>query len=254
MSGFWPVVGNVIRNSDILLLVLDARMPEISRNKELEAKIERFEKPMFRVMTKMDLLSGPEIEKLRGKYPDAFFVSGTENTGFKRLKTGIMIEGKRMGLKTVRVGVVGYPNMGKSAIINCLAKGARTKVSNVAGTTRGTQWVRVGDLRIIDSPGVIPFSDRDERKLGLLVAKNPEKLRNPEETAKEILSFLLDKSPEGVKKYFKVTLESNNPHELFEEIMKQRHYFLKGGVLDEHRAALDIIREWQNGKLNIKTY
>ena len=251
MSGFWPVVGNVIRNSDILLLVLDSRMPEISRNKELEGKIERFEKPMFRIMTKMDLLSGPEIEKLRGKYPEAFFVSGTENTGFKRLRTAIMIEGKRMGLKTVRVGVVGYPNMGKSAIINCLARGARTKVSSVAGTTRGTQWVRVGDMRIIDSPGVIPFSDRDEKKLGLLVAKNPEKLRNPEETAKEILSFLVGRNSKGLKKYFKIEIESDDPHEIFEAIMKRRSYLLKGGILDEHRAALDIIREWQNGKLKV---
>jgi hypothetical protein len=252
-GGFWPVVGNVIKNSDVLLLIIDARMPELSRNFELEAKIERYNKPVLFVLNKADLLSATEIYALHKKYPRAFLVSGVKNTGFKKLKEGIMIVGKRIGTEnSIRVGVVGYPNMGKSAVINCLAKGARAKVSSVAGTTRGTQWVRTGNLRIIDSPGVIPFKDK-ESTLGILTAKNPERLNNPEGVAVKLVKHLFKKNSERAEKIFAIKEEDMQPDvDIIELIGKKRGYLLKGGVVDTNRTAMSILREWQRGKLGVR--
>jgi ribosome biogenesis GTPase A len=249
MGGFWPVVVNVIKNSDIVLLVMDARMPEMSRNYELEEKIDRYRKTVFLVLNKCDLLSGDELRSLHKKYPRAYLVSGLKNLGFRKLKTSISIAGKRAGLDTIRVGVVGYPNLGKSAVINCLAKGARAKVSSVAGTTRGTQWIRVGSLRVIDSPGVIPFKER-EATLGILTAKNPEKLDNPELVAIKLIKFLFKKYPERAEALFKIKKEElMSDIDVLEMIGRKRNYLLKGGVIDVNRTAMTILREWQKGKI-----
>jgi len=250
-GGFWPVVVNVIKNADIVLLVMDARMPEMSRNYELEEKIDRYRKSVFLVLNKCDLLSGDELRALHKKYPRAFIVSGLKNLGFKKLKTSISIAGKRADLDTIRVGVVGYPNLGKSAIINCLAKGARAKVSSVAGTTRGTQWIRVGNMRIIDSPGVIPFKEK-EATLGILTSKNPERLDNPEAVAIKLIKFLYGKYPDKAVDVFKVKKEDITPDtDVIELIGRSRGYLLKGGIVDVNRTAMTIPREWQKGKMNL---
>jgi len=76
--GFWPVVLNVIKNSDVVLLLVDARMPEITRNSEIVDKVERMKgKRLIFVFNKSDLVSRKEIEKLKKKYPKAFFVSAS---------------------------------------------------------------------------------------------------------------------------------------------------------------------------------
>ncbi len=251
MSGFWPVVVNVIKNSDVILFIVDARMPELSRNFELENKIQRYSKPIIFVINKTDLLSQSEISELRKRYPKAYLVSGLKNLGFKKLKEGIMIIGHKARLDTVRVGVVGYPNMGKSAVINCLAKGARTKVSSVAGTTRGTQWVRAGSLRVIDSPGVIPFKEREET-LGILTAKNPEKLDNPEKVALRLIAFIYKKYPLKAEELIGLKEKDITPEsDLLESLGRKRGYLLKGGIVDTNRAAMTLLREWQRGKISL---
>ena len=79
--GYWPVVENVLKNSDIVVLVLDARMPELSRNKELERKVINYGKELVYAYTKIDLLSPGVLSELKKQYPEGFFVSGTKNGG-----------------------------------------------------------------------------------------------------------------------------------------------------------------------------
>ncbi len=248
--GFWFVVERVIREADITLFVLDARMPELSRNPQLEGFTDKYGKPLIMVFTKIDLVTPERLSVLQEKYPDAFFVSGTKNVGLKPLKIHLLVLGKRKGKASPKVGVVGYPNVGKSAIINALAHRARARVSPKAGTTRGVQFVRAGSLRILDSPGVIPYED-NETKLGLLAAKNVEKIKDPERVAIEVIKLFLEKDRVALEAEYGIVIRSEEPIEIIEQIGRRRGFLKRGGIVDEVKSAMTLVRDWQTGKLKL---
>jgi len=192
--GFWPVVKRVVKDSDVVLIILDARMSELSRNRILLKMIRFHRKKYIYVFNKIDLVSESHLRKLRKDYEDAYFVSGSKNIGLKKLKTELQIRSKK-AKKEVIIGVVGYPNVGKSAVINALAKRAKAKVARAAGTTKGLQLIKAGSLKVLDSPGVVPFED-NEVKLGILGAKNPEKIKN----IKKVVFALIRTFIEGNRK------------------------------------------------------
>lgn len=249
--GFWPVVMNVIKNSDVVLLVMDARMPELSRNSEIEKKVAQFKKKLILVFNKIDIAPEAVVKSTRKLFPEAFFVSSPKKIGIDNLRRKILAVAKEMNLEDEpRVGIVGYPNVGKSSIINALVGEAKTKVSPVSGTTRGNQWIKAGPLKIIDSPGVIPTDDRED-KLGMISGKDPDKLKNPERVATVILKHVFKENKAVVEEYFKTKL-SDEPYEALLDIGRKRGFLNKGGVVDEHRAAINVIMDWQRGKLRIK--
>ena len=246
--GYWPVVKRVVKDSDIVVLVGDVRMPELSKNKTLERMIALHDKTLVRVFTKIDLVSRGYLGRVEKDHKGCIFVSGTQNKGISKLKSKLMIMSKKMGIEEPRVGVVGYPNMGKSAIINALAKRGKARVSKRAGTTRGIQWIRAGSLFILDSPGVVPEDDR-EFELAVLGSKNPEKLRNIERVALEIIRMFVDYNIGVLEEGYGVVADDSE--EILERIAQAKGFLLKRGVRDVHRAALLVLRDWQKGKLRL---
>ena len=247
---FWLTVNKVIREADIILLILDARMPILSMNREIKEKVERYGKKMFLVFNKIDLISNHQLDSLKQNHNTAFFVSGIKNIGINSMKKYLLIFAKKNNVQEMRVGIVGYPNVGKSAIINALSKRASAPVSSSAGTTKGIQWVKAGGLRLLDSPGVIPFEDGNS-KLGILGAKNPEKLKNQYKVACELIEMFLDNDKAALEKYYNLEL-SDNSEEVFLAIGRKRGFLSKGGIIDETRTAISIIRDWQKGKIRIQ--
>jgi len=257
------VVLNVLRNSDVVLLLVDARMPEVARNSEIVNKIREGKRLVY-VFNKIDLVGKKGVADLKREYPDAFFVSCKKRSGVKDLKKFLEELAESRERSSLRVGVVGYPNIGKSSLINLLAIGARVKVSAISGTTRKTQWVRDKKLRIMDSPGVIPFGDSGAR-VGVMSGKDAHKIKNPEKVAIKIIEFLMGKR--GVlKRYYGVSASRENrnskienrgegdmkdAHEVFEEIGKKRGYLVKGGEVDENRTAIKVIEDWQRGRIKL---
>jgi len=249
--GFWPVVLNVLRNSDIVLLLVDARMPEISRNSEIIEKVESMRrKRLVLVFNKCDLVSKKEIEKLKKEYPQAFFVSSLKKTGAKELKKYLTNLSENFNAATLRVGLVGYPNVGKSTLINVLSKKARAKVSGISGTTKKVQWVREGRLRIMDSPGVIPFSDK-RIEVGMTASKDPHKIRNPEKVAMRVIEYLRKRGGNVLEKYYRVE-KGLEDYEQFLAIGKKKGFLIKGGEVDEHRTAITLLTDWQKGKISLR--
>ncbi len=248
---YWRIVKDIIGKADIVLVVLDARMPELSRNEDLESLVLRSKKELFLVFNKIDLVSKEHLAFLRKRYQKSFFVSGPRNIGIARLRGAIMATAKRKGIENPKVGVVGYPNIGKSAIINALSHRAKTIISPIAGTTKGVQFVRAGSMHILDSPGVFPYED-DETKLGILAAKNPEDLKNPELAAFEIIKMFLMSNKKALEDFYGLEIDEKwDSYEIILQIGLRRKFLLKGGIADEHRAAMQIIRDWQKGKLRI---
>ena len=211
--GHWSAVMQTIKNANVVIFILDARMPEISRNEGLEDKLKESRKEVLIVFNKIDLIPLTKLRKLQKENKGCFFVSSQNRAGINRLRLKLQILTKSLKTEELKVGIVGYPNVGKSALANVLARAAKAKVSSRAGTTKGLQWIKGAKIKILDSPGVIPFND-DEVKLGMLGAKNPEKiipkLNIKTQVNKKDIQWYLDlpnfitKSKERLKKETKI--------------------------------------------------
>ncbi|MBU1103257.1 MAG: 50S ribosome-binding GTPase [Nanoarchaeota archaeon] len=246
--GHWPTVMRAIKDADVVIFILDARMPELSRNKDLEKKLADSKKEIFLVFNKIDLISETALTKLKKENPKAFFTS-EKTKDVRKLRLALQIKAKKENLK-LEIGIVGYPNVGKSAITNALSRSAKAKVSSKAGTTVGLQWASSDQFKIIDSPGVIPFED-DEVKLGILGAKNPEKLKNPELVATEIIKLVSASNPKALEDFYTFKIQGSDEYEILLQIGQAKGLLKKGGIVDENRTCLKIIHDWQIGKLRI---
>ena len=250
------MVKDIIRVSDIVLEILDARFIEETRNKELEELILTSGKKLIYVLNKediVDLRSKMKEVELLGIYP-AFFVSCKKRTGIKRLRNKIKAEAKKVeGYKTVQVGIIGYPNTGKSSLINILTKRGAARTSSQAGYTRGVQRIRfTSGIRILDTPGVIPESEYSHTNIGaikkhsLVGARTANTIRDPE----MVVADLMKDYSKQIEKYYGISADGDS-EVLIEELGKKKGFLKKGGLVDEMRTSKYIIRDWQEGRIRI---
>jgi ribosome biogenesis GTPase A len=257
MHHFWGIVDKVIFESDILLEVVDARMPNLTRNKKVENMIRRKRKFLILVINKSDLIT----RDMRMSFSrniglkEAVFVSCKERTGIFALKEAIFrLAEKRRHSNYIKVGVIGYPNTGKSSVINVLSGFKEVaKTSPSAGFTTGVQWIRgKGELMFLDTPGVIPPEEKDEAEQAMMSIIDPDKLKNPELAAVKIIQLFLDYNKKILEKFYDVKIETDDTFEILLEIGKRKNLLRKGGEVDEARTALTIVRDWQRGNLLLK--
>lgn len=238
MPSFWKVVNAVIRDADVILLVLDARFVEESRHKEIELKVEREGKPLIYVINKCDLVPKSLMEKHKRKLKNCVFVSSVKHFGTVLLRHKIL---STIHKKPVVVGVLGYPNTGKSSIISALKGKQAARVSNVSGTTRGKQIISSSGLKLIDTPGVIPFEEKDEIKHALLASVNPEQIKDPETVACTIIELF--------DVLYDVHVNKSDSFETLEEIALKKGKLIKGGDPDTITMARILIKDFQTGKI-----
>ena len=243
MANYWRIVNKVILNSDILLLVLDARMPELTRHREIEMKIRQKAKKILYVLNKCDLVPKSEIEKAKKELQPCVFVSSKEKLGGTILLKKILELSKG---QECYVGVLGYPNVGKSSIINMLKGKKAASVSPHAGHTHGIQFVRARrKLKLIDTPGVLPFGEKDILKQVIIGSKNPEHLKEPDFFAMEIIS----KYSELFEKYYNLKY-NGDASEFLETLASKKNVLIRGGKPDLPRMARQLLYDWQRGKLH----
>ena len=241
-----PLV-HLIRRSDYILEIVDARYPEWSRNVKLERLILKEGRRFILIFNKIDLIPRENIKPLRQKYKGSFFVAAPMKYGLSELRKFLKIESKN---KEIAVGIVGYPNTGKSSIINALKGRHSAPTSPVAGFTRGVIKIRISpNVLLWDTPGVVPFGE-DELRLVLLGSKNPEQLQDPESIALNIISKVLTEGPGVIKARYKVS-EAAEPMEILEKIAIHSGSIKKGGIPDTQRAAKTVIHDWQKDKLRV---
>jgi len=253
MDDFWGIVDNVIYESDVLLEVVDARMPNLTRNKKVENKIQRKRKSFILVLNKCDLIT-KEMRKnfLKNiKLKKVVFFSCKKRMGIRELKEMIFdMARRRRYWDKIKVGVVGYPNTGKSSVINVLTCRSAAKISPIAGLTRGVQWIKgEGKIMFLDTPGVIPMYEKDETEQALMSVIDPNKLENPDLAAMKIIQLFLENNKKSLEKFYDVKIETDDTFEILLKIGKRKNFLWKGGKVDEVRTALTIIRDWQRGNL-----
>lgn len=248
--GFWIVVKNIIKKADVVLEILDARMPELTRNEQLEKYALDSGKKLILVMNKKDLVSDEAIKSIEKRYSgrDCVIVSSKSHKDLRKIIGAIKSKSKNDRLK---VAVIGYPNTGKSSLINILSKGGKAKTSLESGLTRGAQYISgKGGLMLIDTPGVVPYEDREEVMLGLTSAISPDKLSDPESVAYELLLIFKKNNPAALQMEY--GLDANlEPQKLLAEFGMKKCMLMKGCIVDERRAAIRFLTDWHKGKIRV---
>jgi len=276
---YWELVKRIISESDLVLEILDARLVKLSRNERVEELVREIGRPVIFVINKSDLVSRKslkeQIKKLKESVKDldseVVFISAKKKGDFRILlslikkifkrfgKREVIVRGKgepkplyREAHGDIVVGVLGYPNTGKSSIINALAHKKKVKVSKKAGTTHGLHWVNAsGGIRLIDSPGVIPLSKEDEVRYGLIGAKDTERLKNPGLVASAVIKLFLKSSLRVFEEFYGVKVRGKSVDEIIRLVAEKKGFLLKGGRVDENRVVGLIVRDWQQGRLKL---
>ncbi|MGM5487868.1 MAG: GTPase [Nanobdellota archaeon] len=238
MATFWKIVNEVINEADIILEVLDARFPQESRNPEIEHKVAMAGKQIIYVLNKCELMPKQHVESWKKKLRPSVFVSCNKHYGLTRLRERILRYAEE---RKVVVGVVGYPNTGKSSVINALKGKRAAQTSSVSGYTKGIQLIRVDNrIRILDTPGVVPFKEKDEIKHALFGTKSMSQVKDPLGVA----YVLLENQSESIKDAYQI---SGDTDELLEALTRRWNMLKKGGIPDLDRAARKLLDEWQKG-------
>ncbi len=241
-KNFWKVVDEVILESDILLEIVDARAVEKTRNPEIEDKVRRKGKMLIYVVNKCDLADTAVLAKIKSKLVPSVFISCKNHRGMVSLKERIIIEAKRLGLEKPRVGVLGYPNMGKSSVINALSGTGKAETSSTAGFTHGKKYVGARKFYLIDTPGVIPYGENDTVKNAMTGIKT--KSKDPEND----LLLIMQEHPGIIESHFNVPVEEDR-EETLGKIAVKLNCLKKGKLPDTARASEMILRMLREGKI-----
>jgi nuclear GTP-binding protein len=253
----WGELYKVIDSSDVLIQVLDARDPLGTRSKQVEAYIKKNcpHKHIILVLNKCDLvptwLTSKWVRLLSEEYPTlAFHASVTNSFGKGALiqllrQYGVLHKEKQQ----ISVGFVGYPNVGKSSVINTLKKKKVCKVAPIPGETKVWQYITLFKrIYLIDCPGVVPAakSERDtDTEILLKGVVRVENLDDPVPHVEEVLNRVESKYISqiyGVEKW-------SDYLDFLGQVAKNRGRLLKGGEPDLFNTAKGVLHDWQRGRL-----
>lgn len=250
---------------DAVCELVDARVPESSRNPDLDGIIGS--KPRIVLLNKCDLAderaTARKIKKLAERGVTALPVDCRSGKGLEKfepavrevLKDKIKANAdKGMAGKPLRVMVVGIPNTGKSSFINRMAGKYRAKVADKPGVTRGNQWFAIGSgIELLDTPGVL-WPKFEDPQVGLKLAfigSIKETTLDIQELAVSLLSVMQKNYPDRLEQRYKVAgvQDVQEPYELLEMIAAKRGMLLRKGEYDTERAAVMLLDEYRSGKL-----
>lgn len=246
---------------DVVIEVLDARIPQSSCYPNIEKLLGQ--KPRLIVLNKSDLADEnklkywkKELEKKCG-YPAISTCAAKSNDLAPIVNKVIELSKPRIdklvekGLlpRPARVVVVGMPNVGKSSIINKLIKKSKTKTGAKAGVTRQQQWVRVNPkIDLLDTPGIIPLKQEDQKKAQKLAMVNSvsENAYENEAVATALLELLNEKYTQNARNYY--NLDETDEITL-ENIAQKRNWLTSGAKPDITRCAVMVLTDFRDGRI-----
>ena len=248
---------------DVVAELLDARIPVSSANPMVEEILSG--KPRIIILNKADLANPRATDQWISYYekkgiPVLPMSVGNSKNKKKLLQVirdtaePILAKWKRRGMKSrsVRLMILGIPNVGKSSLINFLAGTAATRTANTPGHTRGKQWVRLSEgLDLLDTPGVL-WPKFDDQTAALRLAATGAiagDVFNASEVVAELMSSLAKTSPEILKEQYNIENPDQDPQVLLEQAGRRRGCLLPGGNIDFDRAEMVVLRDFRNGKL-----
>jgi ribosome biogenesis GTPase A len=252
-----------LKQVDAVVELCDARAPLSTRNPDLIALSGA--KARILVLNKADLADDRatkawlEYFKKRGETAVALNAAGGKTREIlSRIESTSRPMVDRMkargAMKTVRLMVVGIPNVGKSTFINRLRGSAITKTGDKPGVTRASQWVRVGPyLELLDTPGMLwpKLEDQQAARLLAYLGSIADSIMDVEQLAGELLAHVLSISPAAAAARFKLPDGAQDllPPQLLEAACHGRGWLMSGGRADEARGAALILDEFRAGRV-----
>lgn len=234
--------------ANIVLEVVDARFADLMHNPDLERKLLRKGKIVILVFNKMDLVENKSFYE-NARVPDVFTIaiSCAPKKNINRLRSLIFSKLPKGGT----IAVVGFPNSGKSSVINALSGRHAAPTSKQAGFTRGKSLIKLKeDVYVFDTPGVIPYDQRNEFKLLLVNSKSPNQVQDIENPAVELLEWLR-KSPQWsgwLKSQYDFELGEMDAADALEKLAEKMNRLKKGGLPDTRTMSIQLWHDWQKGK------
>lgn len=251
---------------DAVAEIIDARIPVSSRNPDLAKLVQN--KPRVILLNKCDMANQTAtklwIDYFKKQNLVAIPVDCKSGRGLDKFAPAVnMVMSKRIAkLKekgmvnpTIRIMIVGIPNVGKSSFINKMVKKNRAKVEDRPGVTRGNQWYTIAkNLEMLDTPGVLwpKFDDKVVGEHLAFTGAVKDQILDIELLAVRLLDFLKELKPADFITRFKLEnedIENIDSYELLKMIGKKRGMLVSGGEIDTERAAIMLLDEFRSAKL-----
>ena len=254
---------------DIIFELVDARIPYSSRNPMIDEIIQH--KPRLVLLNKADMADKERtkewIKYFAEKNVSALAINAQAGEGLREIVQAshqILKEKfdrlKAKGVKNpraIRAMIVGIPNVGKSTLINRLAKKNIARTGNTPGVTKAQQWIKVGkELELLDTPGILwpKFEDQDVGMKLAVTGAIKDTLLNLQDLAVFSLRFLEKVYPERLKERYQLDKVPDDLVELFDHIGKLRGCIMSGGLIDYDKTAELIVREIRSEKFGRVTF
>jgi len=242
---------------DIIFELVDARIPESSSNPMLKEIIQQ--KPRLILLNKADMADRAITNNWIDYYAEqgltALSINSQAGTGLKEIVKSAekllhekIERQKAKGLKprAIRAMIIGIPNVGKSTLINRLAKRNIAKTGNTPGVTRAQQWIKVGkELELLDTPGILwpKFEDQETGYKLALTGAIKDTLLNMQDIAVFALTFLQTYYEERLLERYQLNEIPEEISVLFDKIGQHRGCLASGGEVDYDKTAEIVIRD-----------
>lgn len=273
----------VLEAADVVLEVLDARDPQGCRSPQLEAAVRRAgsRQRLVLVLNKIDLVPRDVVaawlKYLRAEFPTVAFKASTQQQSRNLKQSRVPVTAapeevlagsgcvgadcllrvlanysRSQEVKTaITVGVVGYPNVGKSSLINSLKRSRVCVVGAVPGVTRCLQTVQLDrHIQLLDCPGVVMETGAPTAAAPLRGALAPQRLRDPLTPAAAILRRC---PPEQLSQLYGVP-PCPDPRQFLSHLARRQGRLRPGGLPDPHAAAVALLHDWTSGKISYYTH
>ncbi|XP_042689993.1 nucleolar GTP-binding protein 2 isoform X1 [Centrocercus urophasianus] len=250
----WGELYKVIDSSDVVVQVLDARDPMGTRSPHVESylKKEKHWKHLIFVLNKCDLVPTWATKRwvavLSQEYPTLAFHASLTNPFGKGAFIQLLRQFGKLhsDKKQISVGFIGYPNVGKSSVINTLRSKKVCNVAPIAGETKVWQYITLmRRIFLIDCPGVVYPSGDSETDIVLKGVVQVEKIKSPED---HISAVLERAKPEYIRKTYKIDFWEDT-EDFLEKLASRTGKLLKGGEPDVQTVSKMVLNDWQRGRI-----
>ncbi|MGG5252968.1 ribosome biogenesis GTPase YlqF [Neobacillus sp. SM06] len=253
---------------DIIFELVDARIPYSSRNPMIDEIIQH--KPRLVLLNKADMADKDETKKWLRFFADegvsALAINAQAGEGLREIVQAsnqllsekfARLKAKGVKPRAIRAMIIGIPNVGKSTLINRLAKKNIAKTGNTPGVTKAQAWIKVGkELELLDTPGIL-WPKFEDQEVGLKLAVTgaiKDTILNLQDLAVFSLRFLEKAYPERLKERYGLEAIPEDLVVLFDHIGKLRGCLMGGGTIDYDKVAELVVREIRGEKFGSLTF
>ncbi|ATP39333.1 ribosome biogenesis GTPase YlqF [Solibacillus sp. R5-41] len=261
-------VSESLKLVDIIFELVDARLPISSRNPMIDEVIHQ--KPRLLILNKQDMADEQQtrrwIQYFSERGHKAVAINSLEGKGLQAVTKAAQeileekwarMKARGMKPRAIRAMIVGIPNVGKSTLINRLAKKNLAKTGNTPGITKAQQWIKVGkEIELLDTPGILwpKFEDQEVGYKLALTGAIKDSIMNMEDLAVYGLQFLTKRYPTRMQERYDIEAIDEELVVTFDHIGKLRRVFAQGGEIDYDQVALLIVRDIRNQHLGKLTF